>query len=162
MRFTMAKAKSPIPEGLNSLTIHLTVDGASNYIDFLKTAFNAVEIARAAGPGGKLLHAAVKIGDSHLMLNDYFPEFGRGELAKADLPFLIALYVPDVDAAFEKAVAAGCQVAMPLADQFWGDRYGHVVDPFGFRWSIATHVEDLTLEEMKERQEKMFGGAAGA
>ncbi|HMG32500.1 MAG TPA: VOC family protein [Blastocatellia bacterium] len=158
----MAKSKTPIPEGFTSLTIHLTVDGASNYIDFLKRALNAVEIGRAPGPGGKILHADVKIGDSHLMLNDYFPEFGFGELAKGNLPFVIALYVPDADAAFEQALAAGCQVAMPLADQFWGDRYGQVVDPFGFRWSIATRVEDLTQEEMKERQEKMFGGAAGA
>ena len=158
----MAKAKNPIPEGFRTLTAHITVTGAANYIDFLKRAFNAVEVSRAPGPDGKLMHAHVRIGDSDLMFNDPFPEFGAPPITEGHWPLTLHLYVPDADALFAQAVAAGCQVTMPIADQFWGDRYGHVKDPFGFVWAIATHIEDPTAEEIKEREAKLFGSGAGA
>ncbi|HTG18302.1 MAG TPA: VOC family protein [Blastocatellia bacterium] len=159
----MTKAKNPIPEGFQTLTVHLTVNGAANYIDFLKRAFNAVEVSRAPGPGGKLMHAHVRIGDSNLMFNDSFPEFGSPVTAEGALPLALHMYVPDADAAFAQATAAGCEVTMPLADQFWGDRYGHVKDPFGFTWAIATHIEDPTPAEIQEREKKLFGaGEASA
>ena len=156
----MAKAKHPIPPGFHSLTPHLSVDGAAKYIDFLKLAFGATEISRAPGPSGKLMHAQVQIGDSMLIFNDIFPEFGSPPAAGGRWPFVLHLYVPDADASFAKAVAAGCQVTVPLTDQFWGDRYGHVKDPFGFTWGISTHKEDLTLAEIEARQAKAFGGGA--
>src|SRR5207302_2439240 len=99
---------------------------------------------------------------SLLMLNDHFPEFGGPTLAEGHLPFVLHLYVADADATFAQATAAGCTVTFPLADQFWGDRYGHVKDPFGFTWAIATHKEDPTPAEIQERQKKAFGGGAGA
>ena len=143
---------------MHTVTPHLTVDGAPDYIDFLKRAFGAVEISRAPGPGGKLMHASVRIGDSQLMLNDHFPEFGAPPIAAGPWPFLLHLYVADADATFAQATAAGCTVTMPLADQFWGDRYGQVRDPRGFGWSIATRKENPTPEEIKSRQKAMFGG----
>jgi PhnB protein len=158
----MAKAKDPIPEGFHTLTPHITVNGAANYIDFLKRAFNAVEVSRSPGPGGKLMHAHVRIGDSDLMFNDDFPEMGHRPIAEGRWPIALHMYVPDVDAVFAQAVAAGCEVTMPLADQFWGDRYGHVRDPFGFTWAIATHIEDPTPAEIKEREAKLFGSGSGA
>ena len=158
----MAKAATPIPPGFHTLTPHLSVNGAAKYIDFLTKAFGATEISRAPGPGGKLMHATVKIGDSMLMFADYFPEFGSPPIAEGHWPIVLSLYVPNADASFEKAVAAGCTVTFPLADQFWGDRYGHVKDPFGFTWAIATHMEDPTPQEIQERQKKAFGGGAGA
>jgi len=158
----MAKAATPIPPGFHTLTPHLSVNGAAKYIDFLTKAFGATEISRAPGPGGKLMHATVKIGDSMLMFADYFPEFGSPPIAEGHWPIVLSLYVPNADASFEKAVAAGCTVTFPLADQFWGDRYGHVKDPFGFTSAIATHIEDPTPAEIQERQKKAFGGGAGA
>ena len=154
----MPKAKNPIPEGFRTLTPHITVSGAVKYIDFLKRAFNAVEVSRAPGPGGKLMHAHVRIGDADLMLNDHFPEFGGPAIVLGNWPFTLHLYVRDADAVYKHAVSAGCTVVMPIADQFWGDRYGYVKDPFGFNWGIATHIEDPTPEELAEREAKMFGG----
>ena len=154
----MAQTTTPIPPGFHTLTPHLSVNGAARYIDFLQRAFGATEVHRAPGPGGKLMHALVRIGDSMLMLADHFPEFGAPPIAEGHWPVILNLYVPDADACFEKAIAAGCEVKFPLADQFWGDRYGHVKDPFGFTWAIATHKEDLTAAEMQERQAKAFGG----
>jgi uncharacterized glyoxalase superfamily protein PhnB len=155
----MPKPAGPIPPGFHSLTAHLAVNGAAAYADFLKRAFNAIEIARSPGPGGKLMHVEVRIGDSALMFNDDFAaEFGLPPLAQGRPPFILHLYVPDADAAWNQAVAAGCEVLMPIADRFWGDRYGHLRDPFGFLWSIATRQEDPTPEELRERQAKAFGG----
>ena len=155
----MPKPANPIPPGFHSLTAHLSVNGAAAYIDFLQRAFNAVEIARSPGPGGKLMHVEVRIGDSLLMFaDDFTAEFGLPPLAQGRLPVHLHLYVPDADATWNQAVAAGCEVVMPIADQFWGDRYGHVRDPFGFLWSIATRKEDLTPEELQERQAKAFAG----
>ena len=156
----MPKATSPIPPGFHSLTPHLSIKGgAAEFIDFLKKAFNAVEISRSPGPGGKLMHAQVKIGDSMLMFSDDFSaEFHMPPLAEGRLPLHMHLYVPDADATFNQAVAAGAEITMPIADQFWGDRYGQVRDPFGFNWAIGTRKEEPTPEELKERQAKLFGG----
>jgi uncharacterized glyoxalase superfamily protein PhnB len=155
----MAKSASPIPPGFHSLTVHLCLPGAAKYIDFLKSAFGAQEISRSPGPGGKLLHALLRIGDSVLMLADDFEaEFHLPPLAQGRLPVLLNLYVPDADATWAQAIAAGCEIAMPIGDQFWGDRYGHLRDPFGMLWAIATHIEDLTPAELQERAAKMFGG----
>src|SRR5262245_41602471 len=156
----MAKAANPIPPGFHSLTPHLSVDGAAKYIEFLQKAFDATLISQYPGPGAKLMHAQVRIGDSMLMFADRFPEFGSPPVAQGNWPIVLHVYVPDADAAFQKAVAAGCAVKFPLADQFWGDRYGHVQDPFGFTWAIATHKEDLTPEEMRARMPKAYGGSA--
>jgi uncharacterized glyoxalase superfamily protein PhnB len=155
----MAKpSPKPIPEGMHSLTPHLVCAGAADAIDFYKRAFNAVEEARMPGPGGKLIHAAVKIGDSTLMLVDENPEWGAlGPKALKGSPVTIHLYVPDVDATVAQAVAAGAKVTMPVADMFWGDRYGQLEDPFGHRWSVATHTRDLTSEEILEGMAKMGG-----
>jgi PhnB protein len=155
----MPKATSAVPEGFHTVTPQLTVkQGAAGYIEFLKRAFNAVELGRSAGPDGRLMHAEVRIGDSILMLNDHFPEFGSPPIAEGSSPLTLHTYVPDADAIFAQATAAGCQAIMPLADQFWGDRYGVVTDPFGFRWAIATRKENLTSEEMQNRQAAAFGG----
>jgi uncharacterized glyoxalase superfamily protein PhnB len=156
----MSKAANPIPPGFHSLTVHLVVDGAAAYAEFLKKAFSAVEIARSPGPAGKLMHVEMKVGDSVIMFaDDFSSEFKMPPVVRGNLPFHLHLYVPDADATFAQAVAAGCQAKMPLADQFWGDRYGHVLDPFGFAWAIATRKEDLTPGEMRDRMAKAFSGA---
>ena len=146
----------PIREGYHSITPHMAVKGAAKYIDFLKRAFGAMEVGRTPGPDGRLMHAVVRIGDSMLMFSDLFPEYGSQPLTEGNWPIVLHLAVPDVDETFAEAVAAGCQVTMPLSDQFWGDRYGHVRDPFGFTWALSTHKEDLTAEQIKERQDAMF------
>jgi PhnB protein len=146
------------PAGFTDLTLHLSVKGASDYIEFLKKAFNAEEVDRSPMPDGRLMHATVRIGDACLMLNDLFPEMGMPPFAEGNLPFRINLYVPDADAQWAQAIAAGCTVVFPLQDQFWGDRYGQVSDPKGFVWAIATRKEHLTREELNARAKKMFGG----
>jgi PhnB protein len=149
----MTKAKNPIPEGLHTITPHLVVKGAAQAIDFYKKAFGAVERARMPGPNGTIMHASIKIGDSSLFLNDEMPgmEGGTSPMTVGGTSVALALYVPDCDKVFNQAVSAGAKVTMPLADQFWGDRYGQVKDPYGHLWSIATHMEDLTPQEMEER-----------
>ena len=155
----MSNSVNPIPPGFHSLTIHLNVNGAAAYVDFLKRAFNAVELHRSPGPGGKVMHSTVRIGDSLLMLaDDFSQEFQMPPFVTGNLPVTIHLYVPDADAAWEQALAAGCQVRFPIADQFWGDRYGQVTDPFGFYWAIATCKEVVSPEEMQQRAAKAFGG----
>jgi uncharacterized glyoxalase superfamily protein PhnB len=158
----MANAVSPIPEGMHTVTPHLVVNGAAEYIDFLKRAFGAEEVMRAPVEGGKLMHATVRIGDSALMLNDHFPEFGGAPIAQGYWPIAFHLYVPDADAAFSRATAAGCTVFMPIADQFWGDRYGQLQDPYGFRWAVATRKEIVQPEEAKRRQQELFGKGQSA
>jgi len=146
----------PIPDGMRTITPHLVCAGAADAIGFYVKAFGAVEMARMPAPGGKLMHAQVKIGDSIVMLVDEMPEFGAlGPLALKGTPVTIHMYVEDVDAAYAKAVAAGATAKMPPADMFWGDRYGQVEDPFGHRWSMATHTQDLTPEQMAEGMAKM-------
>ena len=137
-----------IPDGMHSLTPHITCAGAADAIAFYKKAFNAVELFRMAGPDGKLMHGCVKIGDSQLMLADDFPQWGGFDPhALKGSPVTIHLQVEDVDASFAQAVAAGATVVMPVTDMFWGDRYGQLTDPFGHRWALATHKVDLTPEQ---------------
>ncbi len=153
---SMPEMQSYRPEGFSNVTLHLTVQGASDYIEFLKKAFDAKEVDRSAMPDGRLMHATVRIGDSSLMLNDYFPEMGISLLTEGNWPLRINLYVPDADAQWAQALAAGCSIVFPLQDQFWGDRYGQVQDPKGFVWAIATRKEHLTQEEMDARAAKIF------
>ncbi len=141
----------PIPEGMHTITPHLVCDGAANAIEFYKKAFNAVEITRLDDPSGKLMHAMLQIGDSCLMLNDEFKDWGViGPKTIGGTAVTIHLYVTDVDSAFAQAVSAGATVKMPVTDMFWGDRYGVLIDPFGHSWSLATHVRDLTPEQIVE------------
>ncbi|HEX8785200.1 MAG TPA: VOC family protein [Telluria sp.] len=147
----------PIPEGFHTVTPHLVCAGANEAIEFYKQAFGAVELSRMPGPDGKIMHAGLRIGDSPLMLADEFPAYGSmGPLALKGTPVVIHLYVADVDAVFAQAIAAGAKAIMPPADMFWGDRYGQLVDPFGHRWSLATHTRDLTPEQMREEMQAMM------
>jgi PhnB protein len=151
----------PIPDGLHAITPHLVVKGASEAIEFYKRAFGAEEIYRMPfpGPNGevKLGHAELQIGDSRLFLADEFPQQGANA-PNGSSPVSIHLFVTDADAVFGRAVESGATVSMPLANMFWGDRFGKLVDPFGHHWSIATHLEDLTPEQMQERMAAAFGG----
>ena len=143
----------PIPEGYHTLTPFLTVRNAVRAIEFYKQAFGAQERGVAKGPDGKVMHAEVKIGDSVIMLSDEFPEFGSlSPQSIGGSPMGLHIYIENVDAAFDRAVKAGAQVEMPVADQFWGDRYGKLKDPFGHKWSIATHKRDMSPEEIEEAQ----------
>jgi|EP01032_Pedospumella_encystans_P029386 uncharacterized glyoxalase superfamily protein PhnB len=148
---------APIPEGFQTVTPHLVCEGAADAIEFYKKAFNAQEMCRMPGPGGKVMHAQIKIGSSFVMLADDFPEWGSvGAKALKGSPVVLHLYVEDVDKAYEQAVAAGGTAKMPPADMFWGDRYGMLVDPFGHSWSIATHKRDMTPEEMDAEMKKQM------
>ena len=152
---TTAPVKA-IPEGMHTITPHLVCAGASDAIAFYKAAFGAVEGGRMAGPDGKLMHAQVRIGDSTLMLVDEMPEWGAlGPKALKGSPVTIHLYVKDVDAVVAQAVKAGATLKMPVADMFWGDRYGQVEDPFGHKWSVATHTRDLTPEQIHQGMMQM-------
>ena len=134
----------PIPAGYHTITAQLAIDGAQKAIDFYKAAFGAEVVDSAKDPSGqKVWHAALRVGDSMLFVNDVFPEMG-GTPSHSNL----WVYVPDVDASFKRAVDAGAKPTMPPADMFWGDRFATLVDPFGHHWSIATHVRDLTPEEI--------------
>jgi PhnB protein len=145
----------PIPDGMHSLTPHLCCAGAADAIEFYKKAFNAVELMRMPGPKGKLMHAMLRIGDSALMLMDEFPEWGGfGPKSLNGTPVTIHLYVENADAAVAQAVAAGAKIIMPLADMFWGDRYAVLEDPFGHHWSVATHMHDLSPQEIQEAMAK--------
>jgi PhnB protein len=146
---------NPIPEGMHTVTPHLVCAGAGAAIDFYKKAFGAAETARIPGPGGKLIHASIRIGDSTVMLVDEMPEWGSlGPKALKGTPVVIHLYVDDVDAFTARAIAAGAKVTMPVADMFWGDRYGQLEDPFGHRWSVATHVRDVSPADMQQAMQK--------
>jgi uncharacterized glyoxalase superfamily protein PhnB len=145
-----------IPQGMHSVTPHLICAGAAKAIEFYKQAFGAEEGARLPGPDGRLMHASVKIGDSQVMLVDEMPEWGAlGPKSLKGTPVTIHLYVEDVDAFVERAVKAGAKVTMPVADQFWGDRYGKLEDPFGHHWSVATHVRDVSMEEVQNAMRQM-------
>jgi PhnB protein len=140
----------PIPEGYHTLTPFLTVRDAVHAIEFYKQAFGAQERGIAKGPDGKVMHAELKIGDSIIMLSDEWPEFGAlSPLSSGGAGMGLHIYVDGVDAAFDRAVKAGARVDMPVSDQFWGDRYGKLTDPFGHKWSIATHIKDMSEDEMK-------------
>lgn len=148
----------PIPEGYHSLTPYLVVDGAAEAIRFYEQAFGATELFRLP-MGDKLGHAEIKIGDSVLMLADESPDMGhQGPKSRGGPTSSILFYTEDVDAAFERAVAAGCTSERPPEDQFWGDRMGTLLDPFGHRWSLATHTEDVPPDEMQRRMAEFSGG----
>ena len=151
----MAKAAKPVPEGYHTITPQLTLDNAAQAIDWYKKALGAEEISRSAGPDGKIMHAEVKIGNSRVMLNDVMMG-QKGPQAFGGSPASLWLYVENSDALFNRAVAAGAKVQMPLADQFWGDRGGAVTDPAGYTWWIATRKEDLTHAEMQQRAAEFF------
>jgi len=154
----MAKAKSPIPPGHHTVTPQLTLDNAAQAIDWYKKALGAEEVARATGPDGKIMHAEIKIGDSLIMLNDPMGPGSKGPRGYGGSPASLFVYVPDCDAVFNRAVGAGARVLDgpmgKMADQFWGDRAGAFTDPQGYVWTIATRKEDLTPQEMKQRQDE--------
>jgi len=156
-------ATQPIPEGYSTISPYLAVDDAAEAIEYYKKAFGAEETERMEAPDGKIGHAELKIGDSHVMLSDPFPQASTTppkELGGTSAS--IFMYVEDVDAVVQKAVDAGATVTMEVEDQFWGDRFGSITDPFGHNWSIATHIEDLTPEEIEERGKAAMAAMAGA
>ena len=150
-------AASHIPEGYHSVTPYLIVDGAAEAIRFYAEAFGATEVLRMPMGDDKLAHAEVRIGDSHVMLADEFPDMGLlGPLNRGGATASLMIYVEDVDSAFARALDAGGKEERPPADQFWGDRMGTLVDPFGHRWTLATHIEDVSEEEMQRRMQEAF------
>jgi PhnB protein len=148
----------PVPDGLHTVTPHLVVKGGKEAIEFYQKAFGAEVRSCKPGPDGRVMHAELKIGDSVLYLADAFPEYGSHGPRDGSSPVTIHLAVEDADAVFNQAVAAGATVTMPLDNMFWGDRYGKLVDPFGHHWSVATHLEDLTDEQINQRAAAIFGG----
>ncbi|MDP3136086.1 MAG: VOC family protein [Burkholderiaceae bacterium] len=146
----MTAPVKPIPEGMHSLTPHLVCRDANAAMDFYCKAFGARDGGRLPGPDGKLMHGMMWIGDSALMLVDENPQWGLlSPLGLNGTPVIVHLYVEDVDAAMARAVEAGATLTMPATDMFWGDRYGQVRDPFGHQWSIATHIRDMSPEEIQ-------------
>ena len=145
----------PVAEGMHTVVPHLICRDAAGAIEFYKKAFGAVEMMRMPTPDGKLMHASVKIGDTIVMLVDEMPNWGvLSPQALNNSPVTLHMSVPDVDAVFARAVAAGAKAKMPVADMFWGDRYGKLEDPFGHHWSVATHIRDMTAEEIFEAGKK--------
>jgi PhnB protein len=154
---------NPIPEGYHSLTPYLAVDDADRAIAFYTEAFGAQEVLRMPSPDGKVAHAELQVGDSKLMLSDPFPQSSVQPPAQRGGPTgSIFMYVDDVDATFEQAQRAGATVVTELKDMFWGDRFGTLADPFGHHWSLATHKEDLSDEEMAERSKAAMAGMDGS
>ncbi|RYD21722.1 MAG: VOC family protein [Verrucomicrobiaceae bacterium] len=146
-----SSSANPVPNGMRTVTPHLVCAGAADAMEFYKKAFGATENMRLAGPDGKLMHGCISIGDSMVMLVDEMPDCGcMGPKSIGGSAVTIHLQVEDADALYDQAVKAGATATMPVADMFWGDRYGIVTDPFGHNWSIATHVRDLTPEEIQE------------
>lgn len=154
----MANVK-PIPEGYPQVTPYLYIDGAAAAIEFYSKIFGAKERMRMPAPHGKIGHAELQIGDSVIMLADEYPEMDvRGPKAVGGTPVTISVYVEDVDSVFDRAVKEGAKALRPVEDQFYGDRSGQFEDPFGHRWSVATHVEDVSPEEMAKRAAEAMGG----
>lgn len=150
---------NPVREGAHTVTPHLICGGAADAIEFYKKAFNAVEMIRLPGPDGQIMHACIRIGDSAVMLVDESPKWGAlGPKTLNGSPVTIHLSVEDVDTVVERAVAAGATVTMPVQDMFWGDRYGVLQDPFGHNWSVATHIRDLTPEEIQQAAQTACAG----
>jgi PhnB protein len=149
-------AVKPIPEGYPRVTPYLCVDGASAAIDFYSAVFGATERMRMPAPDGKVAHAELQFGDSVVALSDEYPELGaRSPKAFGGSPVTMSVYVEDVDAIFERALKAGAKALRPVEDQFYGDRSGQFEDPFGHRWSVGTHIEDVSPEEMAKRAQAM-------
>ncbi|HEX8366811.1 MAG TPA: VOC family protein [Allosphingosinicella sp.] len=155
-------AVSHIPEGYHSVTPYLIIDGAAEAIRFYGEAFGAIEVLRMPmGDSGKLAHAEIRIGDSHVMLSDEWPDQGMfGPKARGGATASLMIYLPDVDAAWARAIKAGCTAERPPENQFWGDRMGTLTDPFGHRWTLSTHIEDVSEEEMGRRMQEAFGAPA--
>jgi PhnB protein len=145
-------AVAPIPPGYHTVTPYMIVQDAAGALEFYKKALGATELMRFPGPGGRIMHAEIKIGDSHVMLADEHPEMGaRSPQSFGGSPISLHLYVEDVDRLFAQAIAAGGKVLRPVQDQFYGDRSGMFTDPFGYTWNISTHKEDVSSEEMQRR-----------
>jgi len=154
----MAKKTKYIPEGYHTATPYLIVNGGARAIEFYKQAFGAAEVMRIGAPGGKVGHAEIKIGDSHIMLADEHPEMdARSPQAIGGTPVGLMLYLQDCDSVVAKAVSLGAKVVKPVQDQFYGDRSGTILDPFGHKWTVATHKEDVSPEEMQKRAAALFG-----
>jgi PhnB protein len=156
-------AVQPIPAGYHSVTPYLILKGAARALDFYKKAFGATELMRMPGPGDRIVHAEFKIGDCIIMLSDemhdLYPDMGfKGPLALGGTPVGLCVYVEDVDKVFAQAIAAGAKAVKPVADQFYGDRSGTIVDPFGHKWTISTHIEDVSPEECHRRMAAMKPG----
>jgi PhnB protein len=153
---------SPIPEGFHSVTPYLVIKGAAQAIDYYKKVFGATELVRMNGPGGTVGHAELQIGDSRIMLADENPTMGEGHASATTIgasPVSLYIYLPNVDEVMQNAKAAGAKVLRPAEDQFYGDRSGFIQDPFGHFWGIATHIEDVSPAEMKERMKKAMPAA---
>jgi len=156
---TSAKA---VPEGFHTVTPSLAVRDAAKAIEFYKKAFGAIELMRMPAPGGKIGHAEIKIGDSPIMLADEFPEMGyKSPQTLGGSPVSIMIYVADADTVFNQAVAQGAKEQRPIKDQFYGDRMGTLEDPFGHVWHVATHTEDISMEEMEKRAKAASAAASG-
>jgi PhnB protein len=154
----MSKA---IPDGYHTVTASLTLKDGAAAIDFYQRAFGAREIMRVASPDGKIMHAEIQVGDSRIMLADEYPGTGCvSPVSAGHATSSLYLYVPDVDAAFTRAVGAGAKVVMPVTDMFWGDRFAAVDDPSGHRWGLATHVEDPSPAEFERRRQEFFASMA--
>jgi PhnB protein len=151
-----------IPEGYHSISAALTCKDAARAIDFYKSVFGATEIMRMPGPGGIIMHAELRIGDSVIFINDEIPGVAAAPSGSSINPVYLFLYSEDVDSVCNRAVAAGSKVTMPVANMFWGDRYGKFNDPFGHSWGVATHVEDVAPEEMPRRQAEWAANMAKA
>ena len=161
-KMKVVRGVAPIPKGFHTVTACLMVRGADRAIDFYKKAFGAELLERMTGPDGKtVVHSQLRIGDSFIFLGDEAAVPGGGSAEKAASCGSIHLYVDDVDSAFNRAVEAGAKVRMPVADMFWGDRYGKVIDPFGVEWGLGTHKEDLTPDEIRRRGEEFFKTMGG-
>jgi PhnB protein len=154
----MAKVK-PVPEGYHTITPSLVCKNGAQAIEFYKKAFGAKEKFRMDGPGGTVGHAELIIGDSNFMLSDEFPGMATAPTGLGGS--YLFLYVEDCDTVFNRAVAAGAKVTMPLANQFWGDRFGRLTDPYGYNWGVATHVEDVAPDELERRAKEWQAKAAG-
>lgn len=155
----MASKVKPIPDGHHTVTPYLILSNAAKGIEFYKSAFGATELMRIDAPGGKVGHAELQLGDSRIMLADEHPEMGaRSPQTIGGTPVTLAVYVEDVDAVAKRALAAGAKVLKPVKDQFYGDRSGTFTDPFGHQWTIATHKEDVSPQEIERRAAAMFGG----
>ena len=151
----MPNAVRPIPEGYHTITPGLTCRNASNAIEFYKKVFGAKELMRMPGPNGRVMHAELQIGDSRFMVNDEFPGMAEGPNPSVIPSSSLFVYTENVDAMYKRAVDAGARADMPVENMFWGDRYGKFTDPAGHQWGVATHVEDVTPDEMQRRSEEM-------
>jgi uncharacterized glyoxalase superfamily protein PhnB len=158
----MATEVKTVPDGFHTITPALVVRDAARAIEFYQNAFGAEIVVKLDGPGGAVMHAELKIGNSMLMLSDEFPDWGAvGPQTIGGSPVTLCLYVDDCDAIFSRAVEAGATAKMPPSDQFWGDRYGKLEDPFGHAWSVATHIKDMTQEEVEKAATAAMAAMSG-